>query len=341
MTHKERVAAAIAHVRPDRTPRGELAIEEKLLRSLIGEENFNTMGPCERVLAAVNELGGDLVNVHQFPMQQVGETASGPIFRSVLGDEHIITNGSSHLHKPAFNDADGALAYVAPDPSTCLTEDLEWFVANSDLFVFAQVMGPVSSLDWMLGTEEYMVMAMMETEAILSVTRKVVDYEISRAITMIDHHADAIIIADDIAFNTGLFMPPHIMAELAWPFYREMIAQIKAHRNVPVFFHTDGDIRAALPHIADCGFDGLHSLQPSAGMDIAEVKKEYGNQLCLMGNMDLNELMTFGSPAEVAEHATWLCENIGKDGGFILSTCNILTNAVSAENARAMYGVMG
>ena len=166
---------------------------------------------------------------------------------------------------------------------------------------------------------------------------KVVEYEISRARTFIDHGADAILIADDIAFNSGLFLPPHIMDELAWPIYKQMIAEIKAHKDVPIFLHTDGDIRKALVNIVDCGFDGLQSLQPSAGMDIAEVKREFGDKLCLMGNMDLDHLMTFGTPEQVAKQAQWLCDNIGADGGFILSTCNILTNSIPAANARAMY----
>jgi len=339
VTRKERVTAAIAHRRPDRVPRGDLAIEDKLLRGLIGDERYADLSRNARTLAAIRELGGDLVDVHQFPMEQVGETEAGPVFRSVLGDEHVITGGSSHLHKSAIPDIEQADAYESPDASTCLTSDLDWFLANSDLFVFAQVMGPVSSLDWMLGTEDFMIRSMTHTEAIRGVTEKVIGYEISRAHTFIDHGADAIMVTDDIAFNTGLFLPPPIMEVLAWPFYRRMVAEIKAHKNVPVFLHTDGDIRAVLPNIVACGFNGLHSLQPSAGMDIAEVKREYGDRLCLMGNLDLNELMTFGTPDQVAEQAEWLCENIGQGGGHILSTCNILTNAVPVENARAMYGV--
>jgi len=338
MTHKERVTMAISHRTPDRVPRGDLAIENGLLRELIGDERFVSLDDNERLLAAIQELDGDMVNVHQFPMKQVGVSATGPIFRSVLGDEHVIVNGSSHLHKRAIDDIDDAEVYQAPEPSTCLTDNLDWFVTNSDLFVFAQVMGPVSSLDWMLGTEDYMIWAMTDTEAIRRVTEKVIAYEAARACTFIDHGADAILIADDIAFNSGLFLPPRIMDELAWPFYRRMIAEVKARKDVPVFMHTDGDIRAAMPSIVDCGFDGLHSLQPSAGMDIAEVKREYGDKLCLMGNMDLDRLMPFGTPEEVAEQATWLCGNIGKEGGLILSTCNILINAIPAANARAMYG---
>ncbi|MBW8016496.1 MAG: hypothetical protein FVQ82_09935 [Planctomycetes bacterium] len=337
-TKKERVRAAIRHEKSDRVPRGELAIEGELVRNLIGNERFASLDGNERLLAAINELGCDLVNIHQFPMEEVGQDPIGPVFRSVLGDEHVIANGSSHLHKKAIEDISKAGDYQAPDPSTCLTDNLDWFVANSDLFIFAQVMGPVSSLDWMLGTEDYMVWAMTETENIKSVTAKVVDYEISRACIFIDHGADAIMITDDIAFNSGLFLPPHFMDELGWPFHKKMIAAIKAHKDVPIFLHTDGDIRKALSQIVECGFDGLQSLQPSAGMNIAEVKREYGDEVCLMGNMDLDHLMTFGTPEEVAERANWLCENIGKDGGHILSTCNILTNSIPAANARAMYG---
>ncbi len=132
-------------------------------------------------------------------------------------------------------------------------------------------------------------------------------------------------------------MGPQIMDCFAWPFYKKMIGRIRAARNVPVFLHTDGDIRAVLPQIADCGFDGLQSLQPSANVDILAVKRQYGNRLCLWGNLDLDRLMTAGTPLEVVEQTRWLCRNIGYDGGFILSTCNILIDAIPIENVTAMY----
>ena len=56
-----------------------------------------------------------------------------------------------------------------------------------------------------------------------------------------------------------------------------------------------------------------------------------------MGNLDLDRLMTFGTPEEVQAQVRWLCETIGPGGGFILSTCNILIDAIPPENALAMY----
>jgi uroporphyrinogen decarboxylase len=101
--------------------------------------------------------------------------------------------------------------------------------------------------------------------------------------------------------------------------------------------HTDGNINACLGLIADCGFDGIQSLQPSAGMDIAKVKKEFGGRLCLMGNIDLDRIMTLATPEEVAETVKRTMDIAAPGGGFILSTCNILIDAVKPENALAMY----
>ena len=82
--------------------------------------------------------------------------------------------------------------------------------------------------------------------------------------------------------------------------------------------------------------DEIQSLQPSAGMDIERVKKEFGDKLCLIGNVDLNYLLPFGTPQEVEKEVKELVDKAGPDG-FILSTCNILTDAVKVENAKAMY----
>ncbi len=338
MNHQERVLTAIGHREPDRVPKGELMVEGRLVEALLGEEQARSLAPFPRELAVRELLGMDLVHVHEFPMEQVGQSNRGnPIYRSVLGDEHEMTEGSSRLIRPALADIADAASYPVPDVATATTRKLDWFRDHSDLFLMCQIGGPVSSLDWMLGTEDYLVYCAGDPAAVRCLAEKVMEFEIARARLFLDHGAQAILIADDIAYNRGLFLPPRLMEQLAYPFYRDAIREIKAHRDVPVLLHSDGDLRAALPHIVECGFDGVQSLQPSAGMDIEEVKRRYGDALCLMGNLDLDRLMPFGTPEEVAAEVRRLCETIGPGGGFILSTCNILIDAVPPENALAMY----
>lgn len=91
-----------------------------------------------------------------------------------------------------------------------------------------------------------------------------------------------------------------------------------------------------MPRYVEAGFDGLQSLQPSAGMDIEAIKKEYGNDLCLWGNLDLDHLMSFGTPDEVKKEVRRIIDIANRDGGFILSTCNTMVDSIPPENVLAM-----
>jgi uroporphyrinogen decarboxylase len=336
--HQQRVIDAIGHIRPDRIPKGDLAIEARLLNALATAAGFQGDDPRQRRLAALRYLNADLAHVHEYPMQLIGTDDQGrPVYRGAFGEEFACGEYGHTLTRRALTDPSEAFDYVGPSLDMTTTADLDFFRQESDLFVSAQVGGPLSQMDWTLGMEDMMIWCLTDTEAMAAYARKIIEFEIGRAKRFLDHGAEMILIADDMAFNSGPFLPAAIMEKLAWPFYVEMIRRIKAHRDVPVFLHTDGDIRTLMDKIAACGFDGLQSLQPSAGMDIAAVKQQYGARLCLMGNLDLNRLMPFGTPAEIAEQVRWLCRTIGADGGFILSTCNILIDAIPLENAVAMY----
>ena len=48
-----------------------------------------------------------------------------------------------------------------------------------------------------------------------------------------------IIIPDDMAFNSGLFITPELLRELIFPYLEEEVYQIKK-LGVPVFLHSDG-----------------------------------------------------------------------------------------------------
>jgi uroporphyrinogen decarboxylase len=335
---RERVFCALSHCRPDRTPKGDLAIDARLQRALAEAGGYAGDDANARQLAAMRFLGADIAHVHDYPVQAIGSDAQGrPLFRGAFGEEFAVGEYGHALTRPAFADPSEAFAYRMPATDLFTAEKIDFFRREQDLFISAQVGGPISSLDWALGMENMMIWCLTEPDAMLAFAGKLIEFEIGRACRFLDHGADAILIADDIAYNSGPFMRPAAMARFAWPLYRAMIGRIKAHRDVPVFLHTDGDIRTLLPQIVACGFDGLQSLQPSAGMDILAVKRQYGDRLCLWGNLDLDRLMTFGTPAEVAAQARWLCQHIGADGGFILSTCNILIDAIPIENAIAMY----
>ena len=47
-----------------------------------------------------------------------------------------------------------------------------------------------------------------------------------------------------------------------------------------------------LDQLIDCKPDALHSLDPQGGVSLAEMKRLYGDQVCLIGNVNCGLLQT-------------------------------------------------
>ena len=338
MNSRERMIAAIDHHEPDRVPKGELCIEAGLANRLLQKDYPTDYQHFERDRAVRELLNIDFVNLGDWPNEYLGRDKNGyHRYKSAYGHEFVSTGLSCSVVKPAVLDIANARYYKKPDIKKVNPGIIRRFREETELFVIGQVGGPVSMLDEMFPMEDYLVYCLTNTIEMRIIGEKVMEYEVEKAKLFLDAGADAIIIADDIAFNAGPFLPPGIMDEIVYPFYRSAINEIKRHKDVPLFFHSDGDLHTILERLVSCGFNGLHSLQPSAGMDIAQVKKDYGDVLTLIGNIDLDYIMTMASASEVFENVRQTIEEAAPGGGYILSTCNTLVDAIPECNALAMY----
>lgn len=341
MTKRERVQAAIEHRTPDRAPVGEIHIQPGLCGRLLGRECSQAYQDFERDAAVRDLLGMDVVNMGEWPEWEIGRTEQGEsIVQTIYGQKCLVGAGSRRVLEPPVP-IEEAADYQKPDITRLTGEWVERFSRETDLFVFGQIGGPVTQLDEMYPMEDYMVYCLTNPEEIFSISEKVMEFEIEKAKLFLEKGAHAILLGDDIAFNSGVFLPPYAMEQLVYPFYRKAIAEIKAFRDVPVFLHSDGNLNAVLDRIVECGFDGLQSIQPSAGMDIGAVKRRYGDRLCLWGNIDLNYVMSMASPDEVRKNVRETLEAAGGNGGHILSTCNAMVDAIPVENVYAMMEAAG
>jgi uroporphyrinogen decarboxylase len=141
---------------------------------------------------------------------------------------------------------------------------------------------------------------------------------------------DFIWAGDDIAFKSGPMISPKIFRELFLPYYRRVAERI----SLPWIFHTDGNFLPILEDLLSLGMNGLHPIEPEA-VDIQEVKQRVGDRVTLVGNIDIN-LLSNGSPEEVAAITRETIHRAGADGRFILSSSNSITRSCSVENVLAM-----
>jgi uroporphyrinogen decarboxylase len=88
--------------------------------------------------------------------------------------------------------------------------------------------------------------------------------------------------------------------------------------------------------IVDTGVDALNPIEPVAGMDIAEVKAQFGDRICLVGNIDCGELLSHGSVEQVELAVRKCIADAAPGGGFILSSSNSIHSSVNPKNFLAM-----
>ena len=146
--------------------------------------------------------------------------------------------------------------------------------------------------------------------------------------------ADAIFITDDYAGKNGPFMSPQQFREYELPYLKEAIGIARKY-GVPVLKHSDGNIYPILDDLVNAGIAALHPIQPGL-MDLRDVKERYGDRICLIGNVDCEYVLPYGSEEDVRRDVRRCIDAAAEGGGFILSSSNSLHANVKVENIYIM-----
>jgi uroporphyrinogen decarboxylase len=126
---------------------------------------------------------------------------------------------------------------------------------------------------------------------------------------------DFVVMGDDMGFKHHGFVSPSDFKDLAFSCYQRIVTSI----SVPVFWHSEGYIRDYLPAAVEAGIQGVHGIEGAAGMDLGEIKREFGEDLVLIGNVDANQILCQSDIGPVrAEVDRCLREGMA-GGGFVLS----------------------
>jgi uroporphyrinogen decarboxylase len=78
---------------------------------------------------------------------------------------------------------------------------------------------------------------------------------------------------------------------------------------------------------------------PMGDCHLAQIKREFGKRLSLMGNLHTTDIMLLGTPAEVERAAKQAIDDAGAGGGFILSTGDQCGRDTPEDNIRKMVEV--
>jgi uroporphyrinogen decarboxylase len=149
--------------------------------------------------------------------------------------------------------------------------------------------------------------------------------------------ADSIGIGDDVGTQRGMLMSPEMWRKWFKPRWAKVIAAAKAVKpDLFVTYHSDGDITAIIPELAEIGIDVLNPVQPEC-LDVAEVKRLYGDRLAFWGGMGIQTTMPFGTAEDVRAEVRRLIRTLGAGGGFLIAPTHVLEPEVPWENITAFF----
>jgi uroporphyrinogen decarboxylase len=214
----------------------------------------------------------------------------------------------------------------------------EW-AELTDRFIFVLLDG---GFQWGLkqwGFQKFLTMVMQQSADVSDLLQHVETLNRQLTKRAADLGADGVVIADDIAYQNGLLLPPDRIKSLLLP---SLARQTEACHvaGLAVFFHSDGNLDAVLEDIAGSGFDGLQCIESAAGMDLAAIKKVYGRQLCLWGNLDPACLVQKLSVEVIDARVRGVLASGALDGGLIFGTSSGLYEGMQLRSIERAYQVV-
>jgi uroporphyrinogen decarboxylase len=253
----------------------------------------------------------------------------GTVFRKWASESHGVITDFGDFEK-----------YVFPEKETFNYEKFDKVksLLPEGMGVVGQY-GDIFTMTWeMMGFETFSINLFENPDLIEALNNKVGNLVYSMFENMAPHpNVDALWYSDDIAYTNGLLVSPLVLDQFFFPWLKK-IGDLAKKYNKPLIYHTDGILYDVFDKIIDCGVDAIHPIEPKA-MDIAEVKKQYGDKLCVVGNIDV-DLLARGTVEEVIKQVKLNIEKVGMHGGYCIGSGNSIPEYVKYENYIAMLDLV-
>lgn len=329
MASTERVQIALRGGQPDRVPVVETGLDRRIARAIFPD--------CLDAADCLDRLDCDAVSAHPFFART--EPAPDGTFTDEWGVTYKVgTEAIAHPLRGPIRTLDDARAYHPPDPNDPRRlgnlPDLVRRYKGKRAVRFghrAEFMWSV----YLMGMDSLLEKLLTEPETVCRVMDTVLEANIIVARNAVRAGAEIITLGDDYAHNGGPLMSPRLFGEFLLPRLKRMVDAVH-EEGALVIKHTDGNIHSILEMLIASGMDCLNPIDPTAGMDLAVVKRLVKGQVSLCGNIDVTHLLPHGTPEQVHEAVRRAIAAGAPGGGFLLASSNSIHSSCRPENFTAM-----
>jgi uroporphyrinogen decarboxylase len=324
MKPRERVFAALEHREPDRVPRFEIWINDDMLDEL-GQNDLQS--------AHVN-LGLDCVMIpSHYPAGsntwRGGVDEWGQVWKNGFYTDGVVdTEADLRRYSPPLDYVD---EFFDRDK---IKEAMERYPEHC--FIYGSHIGPFTAGYMAMGFERFFLRLLEEPVFVHKLLQARTEWCIAMYRKAISLGIDVAVLGDDAGHNQGPMISPRMWREFILPYHRRIVEEL----DVPVIWHSDGAIESLLPMAIEAGFVGVHALEPTAGIDLGKVKREFGQDLVLIGNVDVTVLCNSDLGA-VREEVTRCIQQGAAGGGYMIASCNSIFKGMNPASVVEMFRYAG
>lgn len=345
MTPRERVLAVLAKEKPDRLPR-EVKMTPPLLADF--QKRTGAEDPADYFQLEVRDVyfkpPKDLPDFSPYypegvprlwnpPGWEVGEWGVGVKEGSMHHFVHI-EHPMKHLTK-----LEELEKYPFPDLTTPERhQHLEAEVKalhDRGLFVIGFMEWTIFEIAWhMRGMPEFFSDIAFKPEMAEYLLDRITAIRSFQAKRYAEAGVDLLKVGDDMGTQISTFISPKMYREWFKPRHAAVISAARAVRpDLPVCYHSDGKCWDIIPDLIEAGVTVLNPVQPEC-LDIAAVKKCYGDRLAFWGGVGTQTTMPFSNADEVYRTVQKTIDMLGPTGFFPCPT-HVLEPEVPWENIQA------
>lgn len=187
-----------------------------------------------------------------------------------------------------------------------------------------------------IGMTDYMLALHDEPDLIEEFMDRVEQYTLPLVEMAVEYPIDAIMMTSALCSKDGPMFSQEMHERFIFPRVQKVLDIIQPHK-IPIIYHVDGDGSAFLDRLLEMRAAGLHPIEPNIKrFDILDLKRNYGDKLCLWGNIDVAGVLSCGTPDQVRQKTLEHLERLSPGGGYICGSSHDMGENVPFENFKAM-----
>jgi len=312
MNGKERTLKTLRHEEPDRVPLNVWMFRDDMRQRVI--ERFGNM-----------ETFYDDLNIDVFM-----EITPPPNKRNMEFLEEKMTMKLKDISNEDFTDPD--------DPS--IYEGVRKLVETygKEKCILAHVWGVLESAYDFMGVEETLLQFAMWTPEMKDLFVRLGEWSTRVAENVVELGIDVLHISGDAGSNGAMLISPDTWRERIAPYDAKIIAAGEK-KGLPISLHSCGYIRPIIEDLLEMGIEAFHPLQQSTGMDLQDIKENWGDRLTIHGGLDIRYDLPRATEKELASVVKKNMLTCKPGGGFIFNTEHTVQPDTDLERLLLAYNI--